>query len=299
MKIGKKIKKYRLAEGLTQTKLGEILNVTPGRISKWENNAIVPSDEELQKLCKALKIDKSDIVPEKVKEAKTPEGPKKVGLSPTKQSYLKSISYAIEIITKIVRILVYVGLGALIVCILCIPMFFSAFDINGHTITVKGLDEKIELINEGETSYIVKMGEDERLVDLEISTKKIDDVLNNYSKTRVMCIAEISCIISGVTLLLLSYILFSIEHIAKNVYNGEAFTMENASSLRNIGYLMIAVIVVPFLSGIVPNAILDTNFGENIGYANIVEILIVFALSYICEYGSILASKTDITLYDK
>ena len=295
MELGEKIKKYRLKAGLTQAKLGEKLAIEPRAISRWENGLAVPSATDMRKLCKALDVDKEELVdPPKSVKKNVP----KAALDKTKQNYLKGITCAVAIIAKILRVLVYVGMGALVVCVILIPVFFNSFDIQGHTISIKGFEDRIELINVGETSYKVKMGDKEEIVDLEISTKNIDYILDNYSKTRIICLSEVAAIISIASLLLLSYILASVEKLARNIGNGKAFTMDNALLLRNIGYLMIAIIVVPFLAGIVPNAVMDTHFGENFGLVNVIEILIVFALSYLFEYGSALAKNSDIVLYD-
>ena len=47
--IGKQIKKYRTAKGLTQEQLGELVGVTTQAVSKWERGSV--PDAELLPRC--------------------------------------------------------------------------------------------------------------------------------------------------------------------------------------------------------------------------------------------------------
>ena len=50
MRSGENIKHMRLRFGLTQKELGEKINVSERRIGTWERGAVLPSDENKQKL---------------------------------------------------------------------------------------------------------------------------------------------------------------------------------------------------------------------------------------------------------
>ena len=53
--IGKHIKKYRLEKGITQEKLGELLNVTTQAVSRWERGG-TPDAELLPELSRILDV---------------------------------------------------------------------------------------------------------------------------------------------------------------------------------------------------------------------------------------------------
>lgn len=53
---GKRIRKYRIAAGLSQTQLAEMLNVSPQSISKWENAKAMPSIDLLPQLADCLNV---------------------------------------------------------------------------------------------------------------------------------------------------------------------------------------------------------------------------------------------------
>ena len=56
MEIGKKIKKYREKNNMTQRDIAEILDVEPGTISKYENDMIEPNIESLKRLAETFNI---------------------------------------------------------------------------------------------------------------------------------------------------------------------------------------------------------------------------------------------------
>ena len=301
MELGEKIRKYRTEAGLTQTKLGEMIEVAPRTISKWESGVEEPTLTEIRKVCKALGIQKTDLVEEEPvklkKEVKKPEKLKSK-LDLTKQKYLRGLSGAITIVAKVLRVLLYIAIGAICFCIVCVPFIFNSFEVNDHIITVKGYDEKLELVNE-DNMYKIKVGDKEDLIDLDIETKYVDQIFDNYSKTKVVCLLEITFIIAASSMLIVTFILKGAEELFRNIEKGEAFTMENALLLKNIGYLMIASIVIPVLAGIVPDAVLGTDFSDSFTLVDIVEVLFVFAISFLFEYGAGLQEESKLPLYDE
>ena len=297
MDLGEKIRMYRMNAGLTQTKLGEMIDINPRTISKWESGVLVPGLPEIRKVCKALNIKKSDLIEE---EEKPKESAKvKGGLSKKKQAYLKGLSEATTVIAKVLRVFIYIGIVCLVLCVILVPFLFNTFDINGHTVTMKKTEEKVELINDGTDVYKIKVGDKVTDLDIGLSTSKIDYVLDNYSKAQMFCYLEITFIIAISSLILVTVLLKYIQKLAINIGEGDVFAEENPMLLKNIGYVMIAIIVVPFLAGIVPNAIMGTDFGEDFTFVNVLEVLIVFALSYIFEYGYKLSQKVSLPIYDE
>ena len=298
MDLGEKIRMSRMNAGFTQTKLGEMIDINPRTISKWESGAVVPNLTEIRKLCKALNIKKSDLIEEeKPKEEKIAK--LKGGLSKKKQAYLKGLSEATTIVSRVLRICLYIGIVCLVICVLALPFLFRTFDLNGHVITIKSSGQRYELINDGSEDYKVKVGDQLKSLDLDIKPVVIDNVLDNYSKTQIGCYLEISFIIAISTMVLVMILLRYVERLAINIGEGDVFAEENPGLLKNIGYVMIAIIVIPFLAGIVPNAVMGSDFGEDFTFVNVVEILIVFALSYIFEYGHKLSQKCSLPIYDE
>lgn len=63
MDVGKKIKEARLAKGLTQEELGNLVGLQKSAIAKYENGRVVNIKRStLQKLAKALDLRGSDLI---------------------------------------------------------------------------------------------------------------------------------------------------------------------------------------------------------------------------------------------
>lgn len=56
MDIGKWVKECRAAAGITQTQLGDMLNVTKGNVSAWETNKHEPSYAQMVEIAKAARF---------------------------------------------------------------------------------------------------------------------------------------------------------------------------------------------------------------------------------------------------
>lgn len=56
-RVGQNLKKYRVAVGLTQTQLGEMISYTGKAVSKWESGKALPPAEVLPSLAAALETD--------------------------------------------------------------------------------------------------------------------------------------------------------------------------------------------------------------------------------------------------
>ena len=60
--IGNRIRKYRKDRGLTQEQLADMINVSKGRISNWEQGINRPDADILADMCRALKVSPSELL---------------------------------------------------------------------------------------------------------------------------------------------------------------------------------------------------------------------------------------------
>ena len=82
-------------------------------------------------------------------------------------------------------------------------------------------------------------------------------------------------------------ILKYVENLFNNIKNNKTpFIVENVNFIKKIAYLMIALIIINPISGILFGKILGISESSN-GFElmSIIEILIIFSMSYIFEYG--------------
>ena len=59
--LGERIKEIRKMKGISQEELAHLCDISPGAVSKWENNLSRPSGNNLEKLIAALGISESTL----------------------------------------------------------------------------------------------------------------------------------------------------------------------------------------------------------------------------------------------
>ena len=64
MSIGERLRKYREAQGFTQEKLAEMVDVHPNTIRRWELSERTPNSAKLNSLSQALGVSVADLVAE-------------------------------------------------------------------------------------------------------------------------------------------------------------------------------------------------------------------------------------------
>ena len=87
-------------------------------------------------------------------------------------------------------------------------------------------------------------------------------------------------------LVVLSILLKHLEQLFDNMNKGDTpFTLENVNHIKKMSYLMIACIVLSRIGETVLNSIYQKELSFGLELFDIVEILFLFVLSYIFEYG--------------
>ena len=97
---------------------------------------------------------------------------------------------------------------------------------------------------------------------------------------------ECAIIVLVISLFLLISMLKKVEKLFNNINNGDTpFTLENVEHIKKIAYIMIALIILPNVTGAIFELILRQDLNVSFEAFNLVEILILFVISYIFEYG--------------
>jgi transcriptional regulator with XRE-family HTH domain len=78
--IGDRIRKARLARGLTQTELGKRIGVSQGMVTYYEVRGVSPAPDLLLKLARALSISVEELVGQKAPKTPSSEAPQSVQL---------------------------------------------------------------------------------------------------------------------------------------------------------------------------------------------------------------------------
>lgn len=288
MKFGDNLKKLRKSKKLSQEELAEKVNVSRQSVSKWETGDAYPEMNNILELCKIFHCRINDLVNDSIIDIDSLDEEIRmnvVKLKKEQQNKMKGLSKAIWIIAKICRI----------ACIVAIPIIVASMILLG--ILINKIDIKDNEIIWNENS-IVKISETDNKVSLSINNEVVADITNQNEIIRIKEILQnnskfmlVGYVETGLAFLLiclvLSILMFkALENLFSNINKGDTpFTLENVGYIKKIAYLMITVTLLPNIVGILFEAILQKDLNVEFEIFSLVEILFLFSIAYIFQYG--------------
>ena len=301
MKFGDNLKKVRILKKLSQEELAEKVNVSRQSVSKWETGNAYPTMNNLLELCKIFHCRINDLVNDNIididslgDEVKT----KVVSLKKEEQKKMKVLSKIISIISKIGRVFCYIAIPFLCLILIVSPYLIDRAVIKDENLTLNLKDHNINLIEKSD-KVVLKVG---RVVladaDKEFLNTKVMSIFENNSKAKIT-----GCVETGFAFFLVIIILTSIifKHLATlfdNINEGETpFILENVSLIKKIAWKMIIIILMSNIGGGIFELLLRADLNLQFEFYDLVEILFLFSLSYIFEYGRLLGLETKGQMY--
>ncbi len=293
MKFGENLYNLRKSNKMSQEKLAEKVNVTRQSVSKWENGESYPEMEKIMKLCDIFHCKINDLVHEDMTDIDSLDEDIKMSVvkfKEEKQQKMKGLSKAIYIISRIGKIMITISIPAVIICMLCLPYLVNNIDVIDNKIVFKGTEDNITVLEENvDNNVVVKV----KLNDMIIADSrdqdtiiKMKDIFENNSKAMIIGYVETGFLFLVVNLFLYRIVLKYLENLFININSGDTpFTLENVSYIKKMAYLMIATIILPNISGVIFELILKSDLGVGLELFNVVEILFLFSMAYIFEYG--------------
>lgn len=291
MKFGDNLKKIRKLKKLSQEELAEKLNVSRQSVSKWETGDAYPEMNNLLELCKIFHCKINDLVNDYITDMESLNEDVRLQVTTLKkeqQSKMKGISKFISLVAKIARIICLVCLPVIIISMLFFPYLINKIDIKDNEISIKGNDN-ISLVEEQDKIVLKINGITLFDESKELINNHIINVLNNNSKTLIIGYIEVAFLTLLITVYLISLILKHLNNLFKNLYLGETpFTLENVNHIKKMAWLMIVAIILPTIGGMIFNNLLTAETNIDFELFDIVEILFLFSLSYVFEYGRLI-----------
>ena len=303
MKFGDNLKKIRVLKKLSQEALAEKVNVSRQSVSKWENGDAYPSMNNLLELCKIFHCKISDLVNDNIvdidslgDEVKT----KAVSLKKEEQKKMKVLSKIISIISKIGRIICYIAIPFLSLILIASPYLISKVVIKDNNLTLNLPNHNISLTEKND-KIVLKVGSFILAdADKEFLNTKVVSIFENNSKVKIIGYVETGFAVLLVTIILTSIIFKHLETLFDNINKGETpFTLENVSLIKKIAWKMIIIIIMTNIGGGVFELLLGSNLNIEFETYDLVEILFLFSLSYIFEYGRLLGLEAKGKMYDE
>lgn len=289
MKFGDNLKRVRKMRKISQEDLADKLGVSRQSVSKWETGENYPSMTNILCLCTIFKCQINELVHEDMSDINSLDEEVKMSVvkfKQEKQKKVKVLSKIIAVISRIGWIASIVGIVLIAITAIAMPIALKNIEIEDNKITVNNsiveiVDEDDELILKHNNIIIASEKDKE-------SISTIKTFLNNNINKKGMIIAYCeAAFISIIVCLVLSILMFKrLEKLFNNINNGDTpFTLENVEHIKRIAYIMIALIIIPNLVGSIFEIILNQDLDVSFEVFNVVEILILFVISYIFEYG--------------
>ena len=220
-----------------------------------------------------------------------------IKLKKEKQKNLKVLSKVIEIIAKIGKVLVTICIPIVIIAALFVPYLLNNITVGDNSISFGEMNIVEDTVN---NSTFIKIGNTiiaEENEDIN-AIMQLKEILDNNSKSKMIGCSIIGFIFIIADLFVIRMILKHIEDLFTNINKIDTpFTMENVEHIKKMAYLMIISIILPIISDGLFATITKSNWNLDIELFSIVEILILFAASYIFEYGYSIQSETDAKIY--
>lgn len=289
MKFGDNLRKLRKSKKLSQEDLAEKMHVSRQSVSKWETGEAYPEMNNILELCKIFHCQINDLVNDSIIDIDSLDEEIKMKIVKFKseqQRKMKGLSKAISIIAKVCRIIVIVCIPIIIASMIILGVLIKKVDIIDNEIKFTGTNDTITIAEEN-NKIILKM-KNQVIADVteQNTILEIKDFLENNSKLTAFIYVEAGFLFLIVNLILINVMLHALEKLFTNINRGDTpFTLENVSYIKKIAYLMIVVTILPNIIGIIFEMILQTDLDVGFELFNLVEILFLFSIAYIFQYG--------------
>ena len=299
MKFGDNLRQIRKSKKMSQEQLAEKVNVTRQSVSKWENGESYPEMNNILELCKIFNCKLNDLVHTDMTDISSLDEEivmNVVKFNEKKQKEVKTLSNVISLIGKIGAIVLKVAIPFIILAMILVPYVINNVEINNNEIGFK--TENIKIIDKNKIEiHDIIVGE----FDIEDEDYDIIKMFNNNSNVKIIGYIEAGLVFLLVDIFIMIVILSYVEKLFNNIKNNNTpFTLDNVTFIKKISYLMIALIIITPISGVIFNSLLGLSDGNNpFELMSILEILIIFSMSYIFEYGYEMQKDSKARMYNE
>lgn len=301
MKFSDNLKKIRKSKNISQEELADKVGVSRQSVSKWETSEAYPEMNNILELCKIFKCNINDLVNDNMIDLDSLDEEVKMSVvkfKKEKQQQMKAISNILSLIGKISAIVLRVCLAILILVAIVTPFIFSSIDVkDGKLVSNNSFIKLVE--NKNTTDLKIN----DHIIVANIKNNEVNlviDSLSNYSKPVTIVFFELGLIILGAFIILLIKAMKHLEELFDNINKGDTpFTLDNVSHIKNMFYLLIACIILSAIGEVVLNIPLKGGVDFDINLLNIVEILFLYSMSLIFEYGHEIQLDSKGKMYDE
>ena len=287
MNFGQNLKKLRKSKKISQEELAEKVRVSRQSVSKWETGEAYPEMNNILELCKIFHCHINDLVNDSILDIDSLDDDVKmnaVKFKKEKQKQMKGLSKVISLFGKIGGIVVKVFIPFVIIGIILVPLFLKNISAENGQIVSNNNSIKI---NKFDNSF--NIGYKGHLIIDDINNEdinKLENVLRTYPKGIIVICLEIGFVSLLIFLIMLSKLLKHLELLFDNINKGDTpFTLDNVEHIKKMSYLMIICIVLSGIGETALNFTVEKEFTFGLELFDIIEILFLYSMSLIFEYG--------------
>lgn len=267
--------------------MSEKVGVSRQSVSKWESGIAYPEMTNILILCKIFGCKINDLLSERIEDFNSFDEEVKMNVvkfEEEKQKKMKTLTKILSLIGKIAGIVVKVAIPLVVIASVIVPILLSNIDVVDNKIISTNKNIQIQELSNNRIDITYRgISTVANIQDRDIEDIKI--VLSE-NKTQAIVKIEVGFIILIGFLVVLSILLKHLEQLFDNMNKGDTpFTLENVNHIKKMSYLMIACIVLSRIGETVLNSIYQKELSFGLELFDIVEILFLFVLSYIFEYG--------------
>ena len=286
MKFGDNLKLIRKNKKMSQEQLAEKMNVSRQSVSKWETGEAYPEMNNILELCKIFNCKINDLVHTDMTDISSLDEEivmSVVKFNEKKQKEVKTLSNVISLIGKIGAIVLKVAIPFIILGMILVPYIVNNIEIKDNEIVFK--TDNIKIIGENKIEiHDIIIGE----FDIQDEDYDVIEMFEDNSNIKIITYIETGLVFLLVELYIMIIILKCVEKLFNNIKDKTTpFTLDNVKYIKKISYLIIALILITPISDILFSIILGISTGGSSPFElmSILEILIIFSMSYIFEYG--------------
>lgn len=301
MKFGDNLKQIRKSKKISQEDLADKLGVSRQSVSKWETGENYPTMQNIVCLCDIFRCKMNDLVHESFEDIDFMDKEIKmsvVKLNEEEQKRMKTLSKILYLIGRIGKIVCRVGIGFIVAAMILMPIVLYKIEVKEDTLVADG--NVVRVLESVDGVKITVYNDHIILSDL---TKKDVNVLKNsltrFNKHVLIVLYELSFAALIGFVVIVIQLLKHLEKLFLNINEGETpFTLENVSHIKKISYFMIAAIVVSSIGSTLLSIVTTAEVNIDFNLFNVGEIIFLYAMSYIFEYGYRIQKDSKGTMYD-
>ena len=300
MKFGDNLRQIRKSKKMSQEQLAEKVNVTRQSVSKWENGESYPEMNNILELCKIFNCKLNDLVHTDMTDISSLDEEivmNVVKFNEKKQKEVKTLSNVISLIGKIGAIVLKVAIPFIILGMILVPYIVNNIEIKDNEIVFK--TDNIKIIGENKIEiHDIIIGE----FDIQDEDYDVIEMFEDNSNIKIITYIETGLVFLLVELYIMIIILGCVEKLFNNIKDKTTpFTLDNVKYIKKISYLIIALILITPISDILFSIILGISTGGSSPFElmSILEILIIFSMSYIFEYGYEMQKASQARMYNE